>query len=205
MCFEAGAKRVRVMDFPFGGTAKQAYRISGIQEAVERAGGQVEVMNSIKYAEFTFPAQARDLKTWKVYQDILKADVLINVPIAKVHSSARLTLGLKNLMGMVQNRSALHANLHQRIADLGTLIKPTLTLVDGVRVLMENGPTGGSLDYVRSANTVIASHDIVSADAYAAREFFGLAPDDVGYIRLAQEMNLGRTDFENLLVRQEQL
>lgn len=205
MCFEAGAKRVRVMDFPFGGTAKQAYQISGIQAEVERAGGQMEVMNSIKYADFTFPSQARDLKAWKVYQDILNADVLINVPIAKVHSSARLTLGLKNLMGTVQNRNGLHANLHQRIADLGTLIKPTLNLVDGVRVLQENGPTGGSLDYVKQANTLIASHDIVAADAYAANEFFGFTPDDVGYIRLAQEMNVGRYDFDNLLIRQVQV
>jgi uncharacterized protein (DUF362 family) len=193
------------MDFPFGGTAKQAYQISGIQAAVEGAGGQMELMNAVKYGEAAFPAGARELKTWKVYQDILKADVLINVPIAKDHSLARVTLGMKNLMGVVQNRNGLHANLHQRIADLATLIKPTLNLVDGVRVLKENGPTGGSLAYVKQANTVIASADIVAADAYAAREFFNLSPDDVGYIRIGQAMNLGRYDFQNLKVQEIQV
>jgi uncharacterized protein (DUF362 family) len=205
MCLEAGAKRVRVMDFPFGGTAKQAYKISGILDAVERAGGQMELMNSIKYAEYTFPPQARDLKKWQVYQDILNADVFINVPIAKHHSLARVTIGMKNLLGVIQNRNGIHANLHQRIADLSTLIKPTLNLVDAVRVLKENGPTGGSLDYVQQAHTVIATHDIVAADAYAARAFFGLTPDDVGYIRLGQEMQLGRCDFDNLSVKEIQL
>lgn len=205
LCLEAGAKRVRVMDSPFSGTTRQAYKISGIQDAVERAGGQMEVMNSIKYAAYTLPPEARDLKTWKVYQDILDADVLIDVPIAKHHNLAGVTLGIKNLMGVVQDRNGLHRNLHQRLADLATLIRPTLTLVDGVRVLQENGPTGGSLDYVRQANTVIASHDLVAADAWAAREFFGLSPADVGYIHLAQEMNLGRVDFDALNVQEVQL
>jgi uncharacterized protein (DUF362 family) len=193
------------LDSPFGGTAKQAYKISGIQDEVERAGGQMEVMNTIKYVEYTFPSAARDLKTWRVYQDVLNADVLIDVPVAKDHGSARVTLAMKNLMGVIQNRNGIHANLHQRIADLSTLIKPTLTLVDGVRVLKENGPTGGSLDYVQSFNTVIASHDIVAADAYAAHEFFGLAPQDVGYIKFGDEMQLGRADFNNLRVQEIQL
>lgn len=205
LCVEAGAKRVRVLDFPFGGTAKEAYKISGIQDAVERAGGQMEVMNNIKYVEYTFPSAARDLKKWRVYQDVLDANVLIDVPIAKDHSSARVTLAMKNLMGVIQNRNDIHANLHQRIADLATLIKPTLTVVDGVRVLKENGPTGGSLDYVQSFDTVIASHDIVAADAYAARAFFNFTPDDVGYIRLGQEMQLGRADFNNLRVQEIRL
>lgn len=205
ICIEAGAQRVRVMDSPFGGTARQGYQVSGIQDAVERAGGQMEIMSSLKYADSAFPETARDLRTWKVYQDILRADVLINVPIAKHHNLARVTLGMKNLMGVVQNRNGLHANLHQRVADLVTLIKPTLTLVDGVRVLEANGPTGGSLDDVRQVNTVIASHDLVAADAFAAREFFKLAPDDVGYIRLGRDMQLGRCDFNNLQVQQVQL
>lgn len=205
MCIEAGAARVRVMDSPFGGTAKQAYKVSGIQDAVERAGGQMEVMNSIKYAAHSFPPQARDLKTWQVYQDVLNADVLINVPIAKDHGLARVTLGMKNLLGVIRNPNAIHRNLDQRIADLATLIKPTLTLVDGVRVLKENGPTGGSLDYVQQANTVIASHDLVAADAYAARAFFDFTPDDVGYIHLGQAMQLGRYDFDNLRVKEIQL
>jgi uncharacterized protein (DUF362 family) len=205
LCLEAGAARVRVMDLPFSGTAVEAYKISGIREAVERAGGQMEVMSMAKYVEMKFPGTARDLKTWKVYPDILKANVFINVPIAKTHDAASLTLGMKNLMGVVLNRASLHLSLHQRIADLSTLIKPTLNVIDGVRVLAKNGPTGGSLDYVVQANTVIASHDIVAADAYAAQLFFNKKPEQIGYIRLGAEMGLGRTDLDGLDVRQVSL
>lgn len=202
MCLEAGAARVRVMDLPFGGTAAEAYRVSGIREAVEKAGGQMEIMSPAKYQEMKFPSSARDLKTWKVYPDILKANVLINVPIAKSHDVATLTLAMKNLMGIVLDRGQLHLSLHQRIADLSTLIKPTLNVIDGVRVLAKYGPTGGSLDYVEQANTVIASHDIVAVDAYAAQLFFKKKPEQIGHIRIGSEMGLGRIDLENLRVSQ---
>ncbi len=201
MCLEAGAQRVRVMDQPFSGTAAQAYKMSGIRDAVERAGGQMEIMASAKYVSVNFP-NARDIKTWKVYQDILQADVVINVPIAKHHGSARLTLAMKNLMGVITDRNSIHIALDQRIADLSTAIKPTLNIVDGVRVLTRNGPTGGSLDYVMNANTVIASADIVAADAYAAQLFFKKKPEDIDYIKIGADMRLGRYDFDNLRVKE---
>jgi uncharacterized protein (DUF362 family) len=188
------------MDLPFSGTATEAYRVSGIREAVEHAGGQMEIMSQAKYADVKFPGNARDLKSWKVYPDILKANVFINVPIAKTHDAATLTLAMKNLMGIVLNRASLHLSLHQRIADLSTLIKPTLNVIDGVRVLAKNGPTGGSLDYVVQANTVIASHDIVAVDTYAAQLFFKKKAEQIGYIRIGSEMGLGRSDLGNLKV-----
>ncbi len=201
LCLDAGAKRVRVMDQPFQGTAREAYRVSGIQQAVERAGGQMEVMSEMKYLTVSIP-NGKDLKWWKVYQDVLKTDVLINVPIAKTHDAAKITLAMKGLMGVISNRSAMHIALDQRIADLNTLIKPTLNIIDAVRVLAKNGPTGGSLDYVAAHNTVIASQDIVAADAYAATLLFSKRPEDVGYIRFGAEMGLGRYDFGNLTVKE---
>lgn len=200
LCLSAGAAKVRVMDLPFGGTPSEAYKVSGIRAAVEQAGGQMEVMSMSKYADYKFPSTARDLKTWKVYPDILNANVLINVPIAKTHDAATLTLAMKNLMGIVLNRSSLHLSLHQRIADLSTLVKPTLNLVDGVRVLMKNGPTGGSLDYVARRDTIIASHDIVAVDAYATQTFFNKKPEQIGYVRIGADMGLGRMDLANLKI-----
>jgi uncharacterized protein (DUF362 family) len=201
LCLEAGAKRVRVMDQPFSGTAAEGYKVSGIRDAVERAGGQMEIMASAKYAPLNFP-NGRDLKAAKVYQDILKADVVINVPIAKHHGSAQVTLSMKGLMGVILNRNDIHTALDQRIADLSTAIKPTLNIIDAVRVLTKNGPTGGSLDYVMQANTLIVSHDPVAADAYATQLFFKKKPQDIGYIRIGADMGLGRYDFTNLRVKE---
>ncbi len=202
LCLAAGAKRVRVMDQPFSGTAVEAYKRSGIRDAVEKAGGEMEVMSPAKYASVNFPAAARDLKSTQIYQEVLKADVLINVPIAKRHNSVPLTISMKNLMGTVAYPSTLHNALDQRIADLSTLIKPTLNIVDGVRVLMNHGPTGGNLADVKLANTIIASHDPVAADAYAAQLLFDVKPETVRYLKFGVEMNLGRYDFGNLRIRE---
>jgi len=201
LCLEAGAKRVRVMDAPFSGTAVVGYVKSGIREAVEKAGGQMELMASNKFVAVDFP-NGRSLKSNKVYQDIMKADVVINVPIAKHHGSAQLTLAMKGLMGVVQDRNSIHFALDQRIADLSTVIKPTLNIIDGVRVLMNHGPTGGNLKDVKMANTLIASYDPVATDAYAAQIFFSKKPQDIDYIKLGAEMGLGRYDFDKVRIKE---
>jgi uncharacterized protein (DUF362 family) len=198
LCLGAGARRVRVMDSPFGGGAKSAYARSGIADAVAAAGGEMEIMNPAKFRDTKFP-DGRDIRTWPVYQEVLAADVVIDVPIAKHHNLARLTLGGKNLMGVIQNRSGIHANLGQRIADLVSLVRPQLTVVDAVRTLMTHGPTGGNLDDVRLTNTVIASHDIVAADAYAAT-LFDLTGKDIAYVKAAADMGLGTLDLNSVKI-----
>jgi len=200
LCLGAGAKRVRVMDQPFGGAPQSAYAMSGIADAVSAAGGQMEVMNPNKYEKVSIP-NGRDITEGIFYKDILEADVVINVPIAKTHGLARLTLGGKNLLGVIANPGRMHANLGQRIADLISLVKPTLTVVDAVRILMGNGPTGGNLADVRQANTVIASHDIVAADAYATT-LFGLTGKDISYIQAAADMGLGTLDLNSIKIEE---
>jgi uncharacterized protein (DUF362 family) len=196
LCQGAGARRVRVMDMPFGGTPASAYAMSGIEAAVQAAGGQMEVMSPVKFASATIP-QGQDITEWEIYQDALEADVLINVPIAKHHSLARLSLGIKNLLGLVGQPNQLHRNLGQRAADLASRIRPTLTVVDAVRILARHGPTGGSLNDVRQADTVIASHDFVAADAWAAT-LFDLTGGDVPYIQAAADMGLGTLELESI-------
>jgi uncharacterized protein (DUF362 family) len=196
LCFEAGAARVRVMDYPFGGTCEQAYARSGIAEQVQAVGGIMETISNIKFVETEIP-QGQDLRSCYIYDDILQADAVINVPIAKHHSLARLTLGMKNLMGTIRDRPPMHINMGQRLADLASRIQPALTVVDAVRILKAHGPTGGNLDDVQKLDTVIASPDIVAADSYAAG-LFGMQPGELGYINAGVEMGLGRSDLENL-------
>jgi uncharacterized protein (DUF362 family) len=200
LCFDAGARRVRVMDNGFGGTPESGYARSGIEEAVRASGGEMEVMNRNKFKKVAIPA-GRSIKEWPIYQDALDADVLINVPIAKHHSLARLTLGGKNLMGLILNRGSIHSELGQRIADLTSVIRPTLTVIDAVRILMRHGPTGGNLEDVKLAETVIASEDIVAADAYATT-LFGLEGAEISYIRAAAEMGLGTLELDRLEIEE---
>jgi uncharacterized protein (DUF362 family) len=196
LCLGAGARRVRVMDNPFGGTPDSAYTVSGIGDAVHAAGGEMHIMTPVKFREYSIP-QGKDITSWEFYSDVLDADVFIDVPIAKHHSLTRLTLGGKNLLGVVVKRGQLHSNLGQRIADLVSLVRPTLTVVDAVRILTDNGPTGGNLDDVKRTDTVIASHDIVTADAYAAT-LFGLKGSDIAYIKAAADMGLGTLELGDI-------
>jgi len=200
LCLGAGAKKVRVMDYPFGGGADAAYERSGIAQAVTAAGGQMEQMAKMKYRKTAIPA-GHDIKEWPVYQDVLEADAFINVPIAKHHNLARLSLGMKNLLGVVLDRNKYHRNLGQRLADLTSLVYPTLTVVDAVRILVDHGPTGGSLEDVQQMDTVIASHDPVAADSYAAT-LFGLAGADIAYVKAAAEMGLGEMELSSLKIEE---
>jgi uncharacterized protein (DUF362 family) len=196
LCLGAGAKRVRIMDTPYTGDPENGYHTSGIYDAVIEAGGEMEVMSNVKFQSYDIP-NGRDIQSWPVYTDIMEADVLINVPIAKQHGSSRLTLGCKNLMGIVQRANQFHRNLHQRIADLNTLVRPALTVVDAVRILTAHGPGGGNLNDVKQTDTIIASHDIITADAYATT-LFGLTADDIPYIKLGAEMGLGEKDWSQV-------
>ncbi len=200
LCLEAGARQVRVMDSPFGGGPEEAYVRSGIQEQVLAAGGQMEIMSRIKFVRTELP-QGLDLRQCDIYDQVLNANVVIDVPIAKHHNLARLTLGMKNLMGVIRDRPAMHRNLGQRLADLTSRVRPALTVVDAVRILVANGPTGGNLDDVRKIDTVIATPDIVAADSYAAT-LFGLQPNDLAYVRAATEMGLGRSDLGSLRIEE---
>jgi uncharacterized protein (DUF362 family) len=200
LCLEAKAGRVRVMDYPFGGSADEAYEISGIKEQVLAAGGEMDYVANIKFVQAEIP-QGLDLTECEINEDVLKADLVINVPIPKDHSLAKLTLGMKNLMGVIRTRETIHWNIGQRLADLTSRIRPALTVVDAVRILTRGGPTGGNLDDVRKLDTVIASPDIIAADSYAA-SLFGMRPDELEYIVAGAAMGLGQSDLSKLRIEE---
>jgi uncharacterized protein (DUF362 family) len=200
MAYEAGAGNVSVMDSPFGGSAEDAYVISGIKEQVEAAGGKMVVMSKLLFPETAIP-KGQMIKKWPIYEEVLKADVFINVPIAKNHGLTTLTLGMKNLMGIVQNREGIHSYIAQKLADLASLVYPTLTIVDAIRILTYGGPTGGDINAVKKLDTVIASRDIVAADSYAA-SLFDIKPDQINYIKAGADMGLGRSDLQNLKIEE---
>jgi uncharacterized protein (DUF362 family) len=200
LCLGAGASKVTVMDYPFGGTAQEAYAKSGIQKEVEAAGGSMAFMTSYRYKSVKLP-DGKSMKKADVFEDILNADLLIDVPIAKNHGEATLTLAMKNLMGVVKDREDMHVSLHKRIADLAYFIRPKLTVIDAVRILTAGGPTGGDLNAVKKLDTVIVGVDMVAADAYATT-LFGMKPEDIPYITTAAALGLGNADLSSLKIEE---
>jgi uncharacterized protein (DUF362 family) len=201
LCLEAGASQVMVFDRPVN-EERRCYANSGIKAAVESIGDRRVSCPYIDQRKFIRVRidKGKSINMWEFYKDALEADCYINVPVAKQHGSSGLTLGLKNIMGIIGGwRGRVHLSLGQRIADLNTVIKPRLTLIDATRILFRNGPTGGSLNDVKVLNTLIASRDTVAADAYATT-LFQMEPEAVESTRAAYQLGLGEMDLKKIKI-----
>jgi len=197
-CYTAGAKEVKVFDNTCNAW-NRCYQYSGIEAAARQYGGKVTQTYNHRYKNIRINGEA--IKEWSLYQDYLEADKIINVPIAKHHSLDRVTLGLKNLMGVMGgNRGSLHSNFGQKLADINMKLLPTLTIIDAYRILVANGPTGGNLADVREKKTLVASTCTVSADVTALK-LFGHKMEQVQHIRIATERGMNKFDLNNLQVK----
>ncbi|MEK7448654.1 MAG: DUF362 domain-containing protein [Planctomycetota bacterium] len=199
-CLKAGAKTVKVFDRTCN-ESRRCYRTSGIEAAAKEAGAEVLFIGEREsfYKEMPFPKKK---VTWPIVKEALECDVLINVPIAKHHGLSKLTLGIKNLMGLMGGkRGEIHKELGLYLSDLLTVVKPHLTIIDAYRVLVSHGPTGGKPEYVKMARKIIAGVDPVAVDAYATTlPEFGLTPYDIEHIFTASENKLGEIDLKKIKI-----
>lgn len=197
-CLTAGARRVKVFDHTCN-DPRRCYINSGIELALKGLKGvEVKQIEPERFRKVVLNGQF--LKEWELYDEALNANVFINVPIAKHHGLSRLTLGLKNVMGVMGgNRGYTHRNLDNALADVNAYLKSHLTVIDATRILTAHGPQGGSLADVRVLNRVIASRDIVAADAYATT-LFGLKPSDIPITVAAARRGLGEMDLKRIQV-----
>jgi uncharacterized protein (DUF362 family) len=190
LCREAGAGRVVVTDISCN-DPRRSFARSGIAVAAAEAGAKV-----IPTAELHLrPAALTGLAAGiEVIEELLVADRVINVPVVKHHSLSGATLGMKNWLGVLgPGRSRLHQDIHRAVAELGAVFRPTLTVMDATRVLMRNGPQGGSLGDVKAVGAVAAGVDPVACDAWGAVQM-GLEPLSLGFIAIAQQRGLGRAN-----------
>jgi uncharacterized protein (DUF362 family) len=191
LCRGAGARRVFVTDISCN-DPRRCFARSGVSAAAVAAGA--EVVESQRLA--LVPARLSGLASGlEVIEELLLADRVINVPVAKHHGLSRVTLGMKNWFGVLgDGRNRLHQDIHRAIADLGALFRPTLTVVDATRVLLRNGPQGGSLADVREVGAVAAGTDPVACEAWGAAQL-GLEARSLGFIAQAEQRGLGRSDL----------
>ena len=199
MALEAGAKQVKVFDNPCA-NQRSVYARSGIEKAATDAGATVFPFDPKRVRMMPIPG-GEFLKEWPVSVDALDCDCYINVPIAKHHGLSRLTLGMKNAMGIVGgNRGQWHQNINVILSDFLGVVKPKLTVIDAWRILTANGPSGGDLKDVKEPKTVVASVDPVAADAWCAAKLFGFKAEDFGFITRAAKLGHGTTDFSKLKI-----
>jgi uncharacterized protein (DUF362 family) len=190
----AGAASVWVTDVTVN-NAERCFSRSGIRTAAEAAGAEVILPSEARFRPTVVGGQT--LRVADVLWPFLEADKVINVPVVKQHGLARATMAMKNWYGVLGgHRVRLHQEIDRSIFELTAMMKPTLTVLDATRVLMANGPSGGSLDDVKRFDTVAAGVDEVALDAFGA-SFLGVAPTSLGYLALGEAAGLGRRDYRS--------
>ncbi|MGD9105522.1 MAG: DUF362 domain-containing protein [Desulfobacterales bacterium] len=195
LCQEAGAKKIRIADHTIH-DARRCFAITGAGMVAKKTGADLVYPRSSLMRNMKL--QGHRLDVWPVFLPLVEADKVINLPVAKVHSLSGLTLGMKNWIGAVGGRrSALHQDIHLTIVDLAQFFNPTITLIDATRIMVSNGPSGGSRSDVAVSNRLILSDDPVAADAKASG-LFNFRPQDIGFIRLGEKWGLGTTEFQKL-------
>ena len=191
----AGASKIWVTDVSVN-TAEQCFARSGIEKAAKAAGATVVHPDATAFREVDVSGKL--LHTADVLFPFVEADKVINVPVVKQHGLSGATMAMKNWYGVLGGqRVKLHQNIHLSIVDLAAMIKPTLTIMDATRILLANGPTGGSLADVKQMDTVAVSTDEVALDAFGAG-LLGLSPTDVGFIVEGMKAGLGTMNWRAL-------
>lgn len=198
LCFDAGAKKVKLFDRSVN-DPRRCYKQSGIADAVRHLGAEINFVDERRFKEISINGQV--LKSWPLYRDVFEADKVINMPIAKHHTLAKLTMAMKNWMGaMGGNRGRIHQRLGESLADINMVIKPTFTVLDAIRILTANGPQGGNLKNVKKIDTVIVGKDPVGIDSYGAT-LFGMTGSDLSYVRAGAAARIGTMDLSKLKVK----
>ena len=208
MCLEAGASSVTFISW----LPVKSWEATGLKEAVEKAGAKLEVVD-LRDESFFMPVvvpHGKILREARVMKKLFEHDHLINVPVTKDHIGNKFTGTMKNLMGLnspVSNRtfhksdwktnreSIIH--LDQSIADLNTVITPSLSIADATEFIITNGPFGpGELIKPRK---VIAGTDRIAIDSYCC-SLWGLKPEDIVMIKKGYEHGLGNMDLSSMKI-----
>jgi uncharacterized protein (DUF362 family) len=200
LCLSAGAKKVIVTDISCN-EYMRCFARSGIKDAAESVGASVEIPNDTYFKDINMGGDVLGVRS--VYSLYLEATKIINVPIAKHHSLTGATLGMKNWYGILGGRrNQLHQHINESIADLANFIRPTLVVMDAIRVLMKNGPQGGNLSDVMTGNCIIAGTDQVAIDAYTAERFFNLNEQQLGFLDITHSKSIGNKNYQELLPKE---
>lgn len=199
---ESGASEVVVYDHILQDLVDQTLEKNGIGPAARAAGAVLSVYAVRKPGAVRIvqvPA-ARALPSAGILEDIFKADILVNMPKAKHHSGAGLSMAMKNLIGCTGDMGKMHqVDLHRAIAELNTVVRPSLVVLDATNVLLDNGPGGPGR--VGTPGRLVLGVDPVAVDSYACG-FFGMDPASLGYLRHGQELGVGTMDYRSLGVRE---
>jgi len=199
MVQEAGAAKVVIMDNPVG-PWEGPYKRCGMEEVAAATGAELRPPEMKRLVSHDF--KGGGMRGWRIFKDFLEVDVFINVPILKSHSATDLTIGMKNLMGLIENREMFHGrDIGKKIAELAYGFPPHLNIVDAHRVISSGGPISGT---VAEPKTVVVSANILEADVVAAA-ILGRSRRSIPYFDPAFQRGMGQVDVKKINVKSYRL
>jgi uncharacterized protein (DUF362 family) len=186
-CRDLGARDITIAESNWSReNTQRAFELVGLPQLAARLGARLLNLFDDEHVEVEIPG-ALSLSRVRLARTVLEADCLVNLPKLKCHCLAYVTLGIKNLMGAVfPDKSTIHHKIHSRLRDLATVLRPAVTVIDGL-VGSERHETSGS---PVESNVIIAGLDPVATDAVGCLAM-GIDPADVEHLRLASEAGLG--------------
>ncbi len=197
LCNAAGAASVVVTDNPIN-DPESCFSLTGIRDAARSSGARLVLPKDAFFRTTTVPG-GMHIANWPLlYEPFKGVNKLIGLAPVKDHHRSGASMILKNWYGLLGGRrNIFHQDIHNLIAELALMVRPTLVILDGTTTMMTNGPTGGSLSDLKQTGVMIASTDQVAADAFGAT-LLGRKASDLPFIGKAAAAGAGTVDFEAL-------
>ena len=170
-------------------SADKAYVATGMKEMCDRNGVEFINLRYVKEKVTLKIPNGETLRSIKVPR-IAAESAIISAAKLKTHMATIVTLGMKNMFGFMPDK--FKAKFHARgisdvVTDINTVLKPSLTVIDGFVGMEGKGPMDGT---PIQTNLIIAGTDVVATDATAAR-IMGFDPSKIKHIRTADQKGLG--------------
>jgi len=201
----AGASEVRVADNPIE-SPESCFAKSGIADAARASGANVFLPSPTSFETLEVPG-AKLIARWPFfYRPFRGVDKVIGVAPIKDHNLCFASMTTKNWYGLLGGRrNQFHQDIHNIVADLALMMRPTFVVLDASRILMKNGPTGGDLSDVVPGHTLVAATDQIAADAFGYSELLGRKSDLPRYLYNARDRGLGNPDWRDVSLKEEQV
>ncbi len=203
LCFEAGARKVVVADNPINSPTGCFFK-SGLTTVASDMNLDLMYPESTSFAPLSLDGEI--LKEWTFFNAPFKhATKVIGLAPCKDHNLCHASMTTKNWYGLLGGRrNQFHQHIHSIVSDFALMMKPTLVILDGMNVLMSNGPTGGRLSDVKPMNTVVAGTDMISVDAYGYEHLLERDIAELTYLHKANDRGLGNINWKDTLYKEVQ-
>lgn len=191
LCLGAGARKVIVADNPINNPESCFFKTK-VGDAAVRAGAEL-MLPKESYFEQLYIGGETITTTWKMfYRPFRYATKVIGISPVKDHNLCKATVTMKNWYGLLGNpRNQFHQNIHGIISDFALMMKPTLVIADGRKMLMRNGPTGGSLNDVKKGDTIVVGTDHTSVDSWCVTRLLEKQRHEIVYLDKVIQRGLG--------------